>query len=157
MPDPRVAQLARVLVNYCVAVQQGQLVSIQGLPAAQPLLKETYREVLRAGGHPYLLASIDGLEELFYSEASDEQLEHVSKVSEMIANEFDARIVVLSSSNTRQSVQNRSRAPTDLGSSAYRHYGNHPETQRGQRDELGGDHVPNRGLRARCRDEPGGF
>ena len=101
MPDPRVAQLARVLVNYCVAVQPGQLVSIQGLPAAQPLLKEAYREVLRAGGHPYLLASIDGLEELFYSEASDEQLEHVSKVSEMIANEFDARIVVLSSSNTR--------------------------------------------------------
>ena len=101
MPDPRVAQLARVLVNYCVAVQPGQLVAIQGLPAAQPLLKETYREVLRAGGYPYLLASIDGLEELFLSEASNEQLEHVSKVSEMIANDFDARIVVLSSSNTR--------------------------------------------------------
>ena len=101
MPDPRVANLARVLVNYCVAVQPGHLVAIYGLPAAQPLLKETYREVLRAGGFPYLFASIDGLEELFLSEASDEQLQHVSKVTEMVASEFDARIVVLSASNTR--------------------------------------------------------
>ncbi len=101
MPDPRVAELARVLVNYCVAVQPGHLVAIQGLPAAQPLLKEIYREVLRAGGYPYLLASIDGIEELFFAEASDEQLEHVSKVWEMIANDFEALIGVRSSSNTR--------------------------------------------------------
>jgi aminopeptidase len=101
MPDPRVAKLARVLVNYCVAVQPGQLVAIHGLPIAQPLLKEIYREVLRAGGNPYLFAGLDGVEELFLSEASDEQLQHVSKVSEMIANDFDARIAVLSSSNTR--------------------------------------------------------
>ncbi|MFQ5943377.1 MAG: aminopeptidase [Anaerolineales bacterium] len=101
MADPRVSNLARVLVNYCVDVQPEHLVSIQGLPVAQPLLKEIYREVLRAGGYPYLIAGIDGVEELFLSEASDDQLQHVSKVSEMIANEFDARIVVLSSSNTR--------------------------------------------------------
>ena len=101
MPDPRVAKLASVLVNYCVAVQPGQLVAIHGLPVAQPLLKETYREVLRAGGYPYLFASLDGVEELFLSEASDDQLQHVSRLSEMIANDFDARIVVLSSSNTR--------------------------------------------------------
>jgi aminopeptidase len=101
MPDPRVAKLARVLVNYCVDVQPGHLVAIYGLPVAQPLLKETYREVLRAGGFPYLFASVDGVEELFLSEASDEQLQHVSKVTEMVANEFDGRIVILSSSNTR--------------------------------------------------------
>lgn len=101
MSDPRVAKLASVLVNYCVEVEPGHLVAIYGLPAAQPLLLETYREVLRAGGFPYLFASVDGLEELFLSEASDEQLQHVSKVTEMVAGEFDARIVVLSSSNTR--------------------------------------------------------
>jgi aminopeptidase len=101
MSDSRVANLARVLVEYCIAVQPGHLVAIQGLPAAQPLLKETYREVLHAGGNPYLLASIDGLEELFLSEASDEQLKHVSKVSEMVASDFDALIAVRSSSNTR--------------------------------------------------------
>ena len=77
--------LASVLVNYCVAVQPGQLVAIHGLPVAQPLLNETYREVLRAGGYPYLFASLDGVEELFLSEASDDQLQHVSKLSEMIA------------------------------------------------------------------------
>ncbi len=99
--DPRVTNLAQVLVNYCVDVKPGQLIAIHGLPAAQSLLKETYREVLRAGGFPYFFGSIDGLEEIFYSEASDEQLQHVSKVSEMVANDFDGRIAVLSHSNTR--------------------------------------------------------
>ena len=101
MPDPRVSNLARVLVNYCVAIQPGHRVAIQGLPAAEPLLLEIYREVLRAGGFPHMLGSIDGLEELFFSEASDEQLQHVSKITELVANEYDARIAVLSKTNTR--------------------------------------------------------
>lgn len=101
MTDPRVSKLAKVLVNYCVEVKPGHLVAIYGLPSAQSLLKETYREVLRAGGMPYFFGSVDGIEEIFYSEASEEQLQHISKVSEMVANEFDGRIAVLSSSNTR--------------------------------------------------------
>lgn len=105
MADPRVVNLAKVLVGYCCEVQPGDLVSISGMPPAKPLLREVYRETLRAGGHPYLFVSLDGIDQLFLSEANEDQLKHVSKVSEMINAEFDARIAVRAQSNTRELSQ----------------------------------------------------
>ena len=56
MPDERVVKLARVLVQYSCPVMPGNLVAIYGMPPGEPLLREVYREVLRAGGHPVLVA-----------------------------------------------------------------------------------------------------
>ena len=52
MSDPRIANLARLLVNYCVETKPGQRVVIQGNAVALPLMRETYRAVLHAGAHP---------------------------------------------------------------------------------------------------------
>ncbi len=50
MADPRVEKLAQVIVGYSVAVRPGDRVVIEGDSLAEPLLKEMYIEVLRAGG-----------------------------------------------------------------------------------------------------------
>ena len=65
MSDPRVEKLAQLLVDYSVAVRKGDRVVINGNTLAKPLLKEIYIRVLKAGGHPLMMASLPDMEELF--------------------------------------------------------------------------------------------
>src|SRR6185437_14637635 len=50
--DPRISRWAKTLVGYCLEVEPGDIVVIAATSAAEPLIAEVYREVLRAGGHP---------------------------------------------------------------------------------------------------------
>jgi len=99
--DPRIEKLAQTLVNYSVAVRNGDRVLINGSVLAEPLLKEIYTRVLQAGGHPLMMASLPGTEEIFFRYASDEQLKHVPKPLELIMETYDVRISVLAESNTK--------------------------------------------------------
>ena len=101
MADPRIERLASTLVNYSARVQPGDVVAVYGVPDAAPLVRETYREVLRAGGHPYTFIELPGLQEIFFGEANPEQLTHVSRVEQMVRGEFDALISIRAQSNTR--------------------------------------------------------
>src|SRR5688500_3783879 len=80
MRDPRLQKLADVLVNYSVAVKQGQLVRIAGPPAAAPLIAEVYRSTLAAGGHPFVRSAPEELQEIKLKEGSDEALRFVSPI-----------------------------------------------------------------------------
>jgi len=71
MSDPRIDKLADVLVDYSVAVQPGDKVLVQGDVLAEPLLRAVYARVLQAGGHPMMMVSLPGTEELFFRYASD--------------------------------------------------------------------------------------
>ena len=101
MADPRVERLASVLVNYSTRIQPGDFVAIFGSPEADSLIREVYRAVMRAGGFPYSFVSLPGLSEIFFSEANQEQLTHVSRIQDMVRREFDALIGIQSDSNTR--------------------------------------------------------
>ena len=101
MSDIRVEKLAQLIVEYSVAVRRGDRVFIKGGSLAEPLLKEIYTRVLMAGGHPLLMASLPGIDELFYRHASEEQLEHVPKPVELIAETYDVRITIIADANTR--------------------------------------------------------
>ncbi len=107
MSDPRVANLAKTLVQYSTRVQPGERVAIIGSPVSEELLKEVFREVLRAGGHPYpmlgleVLAGMDGLDEIFFAEANDDQLQHVLQTEYIVRTEFEVMILLKSQMNTR--------------------------------------------------------
>lgn len=101
MADPRIEKLADLLVNYSVTVKPGDKVIIAGETIAEPLLKEIYARVLQAGGHPTMLATIPGLNELFFRNASDEQLKHVPEWLKLIISTCDVRISVIAEDNTR--------------------------------------------------------
>jgi aminopeptidase len=118
MPDPRLEQLAQVLVNYSTEVKPRDRVGIVGSPLAAPLMREIVRQVLRAGGYPYPLMGYDtyvgffGFDDVFLTEGNDDQLQHVSQVESMLRGEFEAVIFVRSYENTRSltHVDNERRA-----------------------------------------------
>ena len=101
MRDPRLERLADVLVNYSVGVQKGQSVRISGEPVAQPLVLELYRKVLQAGGHPIVRMSPDELAEIFYKNASDEQLRYFSPIALHEVENIDCTIGIWAEENTK--------------------------------------------------------
>lgn len=101
MSDPRIVKLADLLVSYCIQVQPDEQIMIEGSSASLPLIKETYRAVLQAGGHPTLVWSEPFVEELLLREGVEEQLRHISSPKKQMFEQFDGRIFVWDSVNTR--------------------------------------------------------
>ena len=101
MADPRIEKLARLLVNYSVELKKGQTVLINGSYLAAPLVRECYREALRVGAYPEVNIGIDGLDVIFFKEASDEQLKYVSPFRKHRIEKIDAQIGFWASANTR--------------------------------------------------------
>jgi aminopeptidase len=104
MTDPRIENLARILVHYATRVKEDDKVMIRGFPlgpAAAPLITEVYREVLRAGGRPHIAVDLENIDYLFLTEASERQLSQPDLIAKMVAEEFDVDIRIGSASNTR--------------------------------------------------------
>jgi aminopeptidase len=101
MADIRVEKMADLLVNYSVAVKPGDKVVIQGETGGEPLIKAVFVKVLQAGGLPYVMPSLPGMEELLYKYGSDKQLQFVPEPYKVVMSTFDCRIVVFSDSNTK--------------------------------------------------------
>jgi aminopeptidase len=101
MNDPRVTKLAQVLVGYSTEVGPGDKVLVQGGVAAAPLLTAVAEEVLRAGGHPLVMAGIPELQELLYEIGTDEQLQHISDPMRLVMESYDVIISLMSAENTK--------------------------------------------------------
>jgi aminopeptidase len=101
MADPRIEKLADVLVNYSVAVQPGDKVVVRGETPASPLLEAVYAKVLQAGGHPLMMVSLPGAQELFFRHASDEQLQHVPEPLKLALETYDVTIRIEGTNNTK--------------------------------------------------------
>ncbi len=102
MRDPRVENLAQILVGYSTRVQEGDKVVIEGDSAAEPLLLAVYEATLKAGGLPILNVAVEGQAASYFKLASDAQLDWVSPLSEWMVDEADVRIAVGASTNTRE-------------------------------------------------------
>ncbi len=98
-PDPRIAKLARLLVEYSVDVKKNDNVCIHGTTVSEPLLREIYREVIRAGAHPRVHIQFQDQEYLFYSLAEDHQLAYTNPFDLYEMEHADALINVLPNFN----------------------------------------------------------
>jgi hypothetical protein len=92
--DPRHEKLGAVLVDYSARVQEGDAVLIEAPVAAEPLVREVYRSVLRAGAHPLMRIEFGEVEELLMLEASEEQLDWMNPIRYEDIERADVRIVV---------------------------------------------------------------
>ncbi len=101
MSDKRIQNLANLLVNYCVEVQPNETVLIRGGVAGLPLLRETYRAALEAGGLPTVMAQDETLTEILLSEGNDAQLSHIPKPVEVALETYDCAIGIRAAENTR--------------------------------------------------------
>ena len=102
MRDPRIDRLAKVLVHYSLGVRKGDLVSVGAGLAAEPLVLACFREILRAGAHPWVRMGPDGtLARAFFEEASDAQLKHVNPIELFAMRKIDARLTILAPQNSK--------------------------------------------------------
>jgi aminopeptidase len=102
MADPRMVKWAKALTGYSVEVRPGQVVAISGGPAAEPLLREIYREVVARGGHPVPVPPMRELSPALLELGSDEQLEYLSPIERFMREEADVVINVMAETNTRR-------------------------------------------------------
>ncbi len=75
---------AKVLVDYSVNVQKGELTIIRtDSYQSQPLVKEIYKQVLLKGAYPVVRMGVEGLNEVYIKNATEEQLEYIDPMTEI--------------------------------------------------------------------------
>ncbi len=102
MADPRIERLARVLVDYSVAVKPRQQVVITGDTLAAPLLEAVYECVLERGAFPQTVVNLPGLNAAFFRRANDEQLDYISPQARFAYETADVLISAAAAANTRE-------------------------------------------------------
>lgn len=85
---------AQLLVNYCVSLKKGERVFIQSTTLAEPLVREVYREALKAGGLPHINMTFRDQGSIRVKESSEEQLSYVDPLYAQAMEEFDAYIYI---------------------------------------------------------------
>ena len=75
---------AKVLVDYSVKNKKGELTIIRtDSYLSQPLVKEIYKQVLLKGAYPVVRMGVEGLNEVYIKNATDEQLEYIDPMTEI--------------------------------------------------------------------------
>jgi len=102
MPDPRIAKLADMLVDYSIGVQAKQRILIHGESGAEPLLMELFKKCLQKGAYPYVTSYP---QDYFYTAiqyAQPEQFEFLHEPFMDFMKKFDARFRILGETNTKE-------------------------------------------------------
>ncbi len=100
--DIRLQRMARVLVNYSIGVKQGERLGIRAPSTATPLIREIYRESLRAGALTELFVMLPGMSEIFFKEASDEQLAYIPAAQRVLFEDYETMISLWAATNTKE-------------------------------------------------------
>jgi aminopeptidase len=104
VPDPRVEQYARLMIETCVNVQPGWEVMVVGGVQARPLLVELARQLARRGAYALMRPRFSGnyvCATDWAREAPLELLEHASPIEVDTMQRIDALIAVDAPENTR--------------------------------------------------------
>ena len=89
-------------MHYSLGTKKGDLVSVGAGVAAEPLVVACFREILRAGAHPWVRMAPDGsLGRAFFEEASNAQLKHVNPIDLYAMKKIDARLTIMAPQNTK--------------------------------------------------------
>ncbi len=101
MADPRVEQLAKILVDHSAQIKPGDRVAIEATTAAEPLVRALYAVILERGGLPYLLLELTDQDEILFAVAKDEQLDATPPIRKLVYEQFESRIRIHSATNPR--------------------------------------------------------
>ncbi len=100
MQDPRYRELARILVQQCLSVKAQEHIWIRATsPAALPLSREVFKELVLAGAFPLYDLGDDAVTNFFYKHATVEQLNHKPDLMEWMANKADKTITIVGEQN----------------------------------------------------------
>ncbi len=102
MADPRHRKLAQVLIRYSLDVKPGDKILIASSELGAPLVREAYREAIRAGACPATRVRLSGLSEIALREGSEDQISHVSDMDRKEIEYYDAQLNILADANTKE-------------------------------------------------------
>lgn len=101
MRDQRLIKYAHTLINYSLYVKENEWVVIRGSDLSMPLIKECYREILKAGAHPTVLLNPDGLTEIMLKEGTEAQLQFHSPIMMEVYSKADKVLTILGDHNLK--------------------------------------------------------
>ncbi len=101
MHDPRIDNLADILVNYSTKVQPGEWVGVLGDVTALPLVRAVFAEVVKAGGNPSLMLTDETLTRQFARLANDDQMQWLDPALSLYYDQADVYIRCTAFPNTR--------------------------------------------------------
>ncbi|WKZ48292.1 MAG: aminopeptidase [Anaerolineales bacterium] len=106
MADSRVQKFAKVLVEHSARIVPGDRVLIEATTAAEPLVRELFIQIMEKGGHPHPMVALPGMmpfsqDEFYLTYANESQLDFVPTFYKLAYDEFESRIRIHSSTNTR--------------------------------------------------------
>ena len=104
MTDPRLEKLARVLVDYSLAVKRGQKLNVSSSTGqwAVALVQAVYRRAIRRGALVTAGLAVPGLSEILLKEGSRKQLKFLPPEQVFKARQYDAHLMLRSPENTRE-------------------------------------------------------
>tara|TARA_Y100000310_G_C20687703_1_gene820163 strand:- start:2294 stop:3370 length:1077 start_codon:yes stop_codon:yes gene_type:complete len=74
--DLRTRELAKIAVNYSVAVKPKEKIIISGGPESMDFLVELYKEIILKGAYPIVKVGLPNINQFFYKYAKQHQLEY---------------------------------------------------------------------------------
>lgn len=97
---------AHLLVHYCLEIKPNEKLYISTTTLAEPLLREVYREAIKAGALVEHQMSFREQNRILLLEGNDDQLEHVNPYYENMMETYDAFLVIRAPFNVREDQAN---------------------------------------------------
>ena len=93
---------AHLLVNYCLELKPGENLLVQSTTLAEPLIKEVYREALRAGALVDVHLRFQEQGKILMEEADNKQLAHISPLYQQAMQTYKAYLHIMAPFNLRE-------------------------------------------------------
>jgi len=107
--DPRIKKLAKVLVDYSIAVKcrdliipkKGDIIKINSTVLAKDLILEIYKLIIKKGMYPIVDVGLPGMSKIYFENASDGQLRHFPELTMYMTKKAQAYIGIDAPKDTR--------------------------------------------------------
>ena len=112
---------AHLLVNYCASLKEGERIYINSTTLAEPLVREVYKEALRAGGLPYVSLDFRDKLNIELQESNPYQIQQVDPMYIQAVESYDAYLFIRAPFYSR-STQNKNKEISRLHREALKPY-----------------------------------
>lgn len=102
MADQRLVKFAKLLVHYSLELKKGDYMLLEAYDLAAPLIREVFREAIKAGAYVDTNIFLPGITSIFYKEASDEQLKFVSPYMKFKSENYNSFLMIYGQHNFKE-------------------------------------------------------
>lgn len=99
MNDPRIKQLAEILINYSVNLQPGEKILIENIGKDTLLAKELIKQAYKVGGIPFLTLKDNEMQRVLLTKCSEDQIKSMASYELARMRDMQAYIGIRSGEN----------------------------------------------------------